>query len=306
MKNLNLCESGVRFDEEQHRYWLGEKELKGITSTFVKRLNPNEYKDVADAKLAERAEYGHGVHAMVDFCLENDAESEAVEWGLYKNLMCGRGLEPAAIEYIVTDGEKYASPIDLVFAKEDGTVVLVDVKTNYAPPIEKATVQLSWYKRWFERMNPSLKVSECAVLWLRDDEKRGPLSGWYVVKPWGDDMLDALIKCYEEAGEWSAVMNTWGDFPAMLAEVEDEIARLEIDVKAAQERQKELKQGLFSLMEKNNIKSFDGARVKLTMVLPSKSTVFDSTRFKKEHPDMYKEYTKETEKAGSLRITVKG
>lgn len=299
-----LADSGVRFDAEAHRYWLGDKELKGITSTFVKRLNPEEYKDVDPDLLAKRAEYGHGVHDMIEFCLENGIDSESCEWRMYKEMTGGLGLTHLASEYIVTDGEKYASPIDLVYLKADGTILLADVKTNYTPPIDKATVQLTWYKRQFERMNPDLTVSALAVIWVRDDAKRGELSGWYDIRPWADELLDALLQCEEEDKDFAPVMQTWGDFPAKFAEVEDEVARIETDLKAAKERQEELRKGLYELMTERNIKSFTGVRVKLSRVLPTKSKTFDSTRFKKEHPDLYKEYVKETEKAGSLRVTL--
>ena len=302
MKTIpTLADSGVRFDAEQHRYWLFDKELKGITSTFVKRLNPDEYADVDPEKLAERATYGHGVHDMVDFCLENGIDSEAVEWVMYKKLMRGRRLTYITHEYIVTDGERYASPIDLVFLAEDGSIVLADIKTNYAAPIEKATVQLSWYKRQFERMNPDLKVSGIAVIWLSDDKKRGALSEWYDIHPWADELLDALIQCDIEDKPFAPV---WGDFPAKFAEVEEEVARIEMELKAAQERQNELKDGLYKLMESNNIKSFTGSKVKLTRVLPTTSTGFDQKKFKEEHPKLFKKYEKETTKSGSLRITL--
>lgn len=301
---ITLAESGVRFDSEQHRYWLGDKELKGITSTFVKRLNPDEYKDVDKDLLAKRAEYGHGVHAMIEFCLDNGVDSDAVEWGLYKELTDGKGLTCIRQEYIVTDGERYASPIDLVYVREDGTILLADVKTNYSPPLDKATVQLSWYKRQFERMNPELKVSGIAVIWIRDDAKRGPLSGWYDVHPWADELLDALIQCDIEDKDFAPIANTYGEFPAKFAQVEDEIAQLELAIKTAQERQKEMKEGLYALMEEYDVKSFTGSRVKLTRVLPTKSKSFDSTKFKKDHPELYSQYIKEVEKAGSLRITL--
>ena len=45
-------------------------------------------------------------------------------------------------------------------------------------------------------------------------------------------------------------------------------------------------------------------KVKLTRVLPQKKVSFDSKAFKEKYPDLYKEFCKESEVAGSLRITV--
>ena len=38
---MKLVKSKVRFDEEQHRYFLGEKELSGITGTLIKKAFPD-------------------------------------------------------------------------------------------------------------------------------------------------------------------------------------------------------------------------------------------------------------------------
>ena len=104
----------------------------------------------------------------------------------------------------------------------------------------------------------------------------------------------------KDEASWAAVR----EVRTLLHEVEEEVARLESLIKEAQERQKELKQGLYDLMAKHDVKSFTGSRVKLTRVLPTESTSFDSKEFKVDHPDIYKEYCKKTQKAGSLRITL--
>jgi hypothetical protein len=65
-----------------------------------------------------------------------------------------------------------------------------------------------------------------------------------------------------------------------------------------------LKKGLYDLMERFNVKSFRGSKVLLTRVLPSTSETFDSSRFKKEEPELYKKYVKTTNRGGSLKITI--
>lgn len=298
-----LKESGVMFKEDTHQYFLNEKELHGITSTLVHRAYPHEYDNVSDEKLNERAEYGHRVHEMLEFCITQGVDSEMPEWGMFKKMVEERGYQIVRCEYIVTDYERYASPIDLVLMRPDGLIVLGDLKTNWKAPIEKGTLQLSWYKKRFEEMNPDLKVAECAIFWVRDDTKRGHLSGYYPIVPWADEALDLLIES-DIKGEDFDIMKLYGNLPIKFASVEDEVARLEAAVKAAQERQKELKQGLYDLMEEYNIKSWTGSKVKLTRVLPTESESFDSKKFKEENPELYAKYLKKTKKAGSLRVTV--
>lgn len=298
-----LKESGVLFNEDSHQYFLGDKELQGITSTLVHRVYPHEYDNVSQEKLNERADYGHKVHDMIEFCITHGLDSDMAEWQMFRELITNPMRIPLRCEYIVTDYEHFASPIDIVLMTEDGGIELIDIKTNYAPPIEKATVQLSWYKRQFEKMNPDLKVTQCAVIWVRDDAKRGHLSGYYPITPWADEALDLLIDSYLRDLPFD-IQQTYGTLPAKFAEVEAEVARLEIAVKAAQERQKELKQGLYELMEQNNIKSWTGSKVKLTRVLPTTKTSLDMKALKAEMPEVFKKYSKESSAAGSLRITL--
>lgn len=303
MVELELKESWVVFNEATHQYFLDGKELQGITSTLVHRVYPHDYDNVSQEKLMERAEYGHKVHKTIEFCIENDIPSEMSEWRMFNNILYEQRLSVARCEYIVTDFEHYASPIDIVAINEAGKIVLIDIKTNYKAPLEKATVQLSWYKREFEKMNPDLKVAECAVVWVRNDAKRGNLSGYYPITPWADEALDLLIDSDLRDLPFS-LQQTYGNLPAQFAEVEAEVARLEIAVKAAQERQKALKEGLYKLMEENNVKQFTGSKVRLTRVLPTMSKSFDAKKFEQEHPDLYKQYLVEKERAGSLKVTL--
>lgn len=298
-----LKESGVVFKEDTHQYFLNDKELQGITSTLVERAFPNQYVNVSDEKLAERADYGHKVHEMLEFCITNGLTSEMPEWGLFEQIVNDNELTVIRCEYIVTDYDRYASPIDLVMMDKEGGIWLVDLKTNYAPPVEKGTCQLSWYKKRFEEMNPELRVAGCAIAWVRNDEKRGHLSKWIPITPWADEALMLLIECDRNDMPFD-IQKTYGNLPAKFAEVEDEVANIEKAVKSLKERQDTLKQGLYALMEQNNVKSWTGSRVKITRVLPQKKKSLDSKLLKSEMPEVYEKYLKETESAGSLRITV--
>jgi hypothetical protein len=298
-----LKESGVVFNEQDHTYFLGKKQLQGITSTLVHRVYPHDYDNVSQDKLNERAEYGHKVHDMLEFCITNGLDSEMPEWGLFKQMVDERGYKIIRCEYIVTDFKHYASPIDIVLMREDGKIVLGDIKTNWKAPIEKGTVQLSWYKRRFEEMNPDLEVAELAIFWVRDDQKRGLLSGYYPITPWADEPLDYLIECDLKDEEFD-INKLYGNLPAVFSEVEAEVGCIETQVKFLQDKQKTLREGLYNLMEQYNVKSWTGSKVKLTRVLPTESESFDSKAFKEAYPETYKKYLKKTKRAGSLKITL--
>ena len=43
---IELVKSSVVFNEENHTYMLGEKQLQGITGMISRQLFPDKYKDV--------------------------------------------------------------------------------------------------------------------------------------------------------------------------------------------------------------------------------------------------------------------
>lgn len=306
MENPVLNESAVTFKSDTHQYFLEGKELKGITSTLIRRAYPNTYakpdnytEEQWQEILANAAAKGSNMHETIELHDELGIESDMPELNSYIRIKEENNLTVLATEYIVSDEKDYATAIDKVMMREDGGIILVDFKRTSVLHIENVTLQLSICKRWFEQLNPTLKVAGIYVMWLRDEKSR-----FEELTPWGDELLDELIKCDQEDKDFAPILQSYGEFPVRFAEVEAEVARLEIVVKTLTERQKELRNGLYDLMKKNNIKTFTGSRIKLTRVLPVKSKTFDSKTFKEENPDLYEKYMKESEKAGTLRVTV--
>ena len=305
MEKPVLKQSPVTFESTSHTYHLGDKELKGVTSSLVKRAYPDTYRKPDNYTeeqwqeiLANAAAKGSNMHETIELHDELGVVSDMPELQNYIKLKQQYGLEVVATEYVVSDEKKYATAVDKVMMRPDGGIILVDFKRTYDLHIPNVTLQQSICKRFFEQQNPDLKVAAIFVLWLRDDKMR-----FEELTPWADEALDLLIDADIKDMPFD-IAQTYGDLPVKFAEVESEVARLEVAVKAAQERQKELKQGLYDLMEQYNVKSWSGSRVKLTRVLPSKKTTFDSKSFKEKHPDLFKEFSKESTTAGSLRITV--
>lgn len=292
-----LKESGVLFDPVEHRYWLQGKELHGITSTLVQRAFPHTYDGVDEETLRKAAERGTAIHKAVEH-YETDGEySDCPELYNYAIIKGDHRLTWEESEYIVTDGERYASAIDLVMTDEDGGIVLGDIKTTYTPHYDNAALQLSIYRRFFEMQNPGMKVAKIAIVWLRGDKYE-----YRELVPWADEMLDALIEA-DKKDEMFDITTTYGDLPAVFAKVEAEVARCIDEEKAAKERKEKLTAGLLVLMEQKNIKKFTGSVVSLTRVLPTETTTFDAKAFAKDYPELYAQYVKKSKRAGSLRIT---
>ena len=70
------------------------------------------------------------------------------------------------------------------------------------------------------------------------------------------------------------------------------------------ERDDELRAKLLVAMEANGIKKFENDMLRVTYVAPQIRTTFDSSRFKEEAPEIYKEFTKETYTKSHVKISV--
>lgn len=88
-------------------------------------------------------------------------------------------------------------------------------------------------------------------------------------------------------------------------EIINSIAQISIAKKQIEEQEKTMKEKLLEAMEKYSVTKFDNDIMKITYFAPSTSTSIDSTRLKKEQPDIAKEYSKTSNKKSYIKIEVK-
>lgn len=75
--------------------------------------------------------------------------------------------------------------------------------------------------------------------------------------------------------------------------------------KMLDEQEKALKEALVEAMEKFDVKSFENDYIKMVYVAPTTRTTIDTARLRKEAPGLAAEYSKTSEVAASVRVTVK-
>ena len=299
MSKIELKQSNVVFDKEHHTYTLDGKVLQGVTSTLVKRAFQDKYKDVPEEKMKAAAARGTLIHEKIEAYEADEDYSYSPELMSWVTYMEEKKMTHVASEYLITDGEKYASAIDHVLQDEEGGVVLVDVKTNYEPPYDTATLQLSIYRRFFEMQNPDLKVKACVMVWLRGDK-----SEWKELAPWAEECLDDLFAADAEDKPFD-ITTTYGDLPAKVADVELYLCELEREVKEKTAKMEAIKAGLCDMMLKSGVKKFTTSRLSLCTVTPKPRKTFDSKRFQAEQPEVYEQYLKTSEVKPSVRLTIK-
>lgn len=74
-------------------------------------------------------------------------------------------------------------------------------------------------------------------------------------------------------------------------------------VKHLESQEKQLKDELYEKMTENDIKKIETAKFVVTRVLPGKTSRFDSTKFKKDYPELSEKYTKESSRKGYVKLT---
>lgn len=88
----------------------------------------------------------------------------------------------------------------------------------------------------------------------------------------------------------------------------NQVEKLEFQIanfKKIEDEYKSMKDKLLKVMEEYDIKKWETEKVLITRILPGQRESFDSTKFKKDHPDLAEQYKKTSKTAGSVRIKLK-
>ena len=137
MDTIQLNESGVVFNREEHTYALDGKYLSGITDMLHRQLFPNEFDGVPTEMIEQAALYGTEVHLSIeafDSSWTNDGTQEVAD---YIDICHNNALTHERSEYCVTDGANWASNIDKVFRRDDTTFDIADMKTYGTMTVDK-------------------------------------------------------------------------------------------------------------------------------------------------------------------------
>lgn len=301
---ITLTESKVKFFQEEHKYFLGEKQLKGITGTLVRKAFPDTYSGIPEYILNNAADRGSMVHEQLELfntIFNSDPSQWQGEWtpelSNFSQMMKEHSLSHVASEYLVTDGENFASSIDAVFTDADGGIILVDYKTTSQLYYDHVSLQLSIYAKFFEQMNPGLKVSNIVCIWLHGNDYK------YAELPRVDNKkIDELIRAYLDNDIYYVYTL---DTPKSFSDLESQYITLEMQVSELSKQLDDVKKQMLMRMKEEKAKSYKTAFGSYSFVPGGKTNKFDTTKFKKEHADMYNQYLKESTTKDSIRITLK-
>ena len=305
---IELKDSGVLFDKELHEYWLGDKQLSGITEMLQRQLFPNEFDGIPDVVIKEAARYGTEVHESIelfDARWENDGTQEVQD---YVSLCRENSLVHERSEYTVTDGENWASNIDKVYRTSDDTFSIGDIKTYgtmTSGKIEKARWQLSIYAYFFELQNNGAKVCNLFILHIRNKQKSdGTFDHISEVIPVLRIPSDICKELLDTDLQGKQFVNPYS-IPEKYREQEDYIRRLIQTRNEAEEKLAILKTEILEDMESLGVKTWDTGTMRLTRKLPGTRVSFNANQFKADHPNIdFTPYERTSNVSGSLLIAV--
>ena len=290
--------SDIIFDPVGHTYTAPDgRELQGITGMLSKQLFPDEYTNVPKAVLINAADRGSNIHAQVEFCDDFGTINDTPEVVNYQRLIKERGLEPIESEYLVSDNEHFASSIDKVYKVSDTEYILGDIKTVRNLNVDKVRWQLSIYATFFERQNPGCKVVGLLAIWLRGDKAKIT-----EVQRIPDSVIDSLLAAEVEGRQFVNPLPSVNTLPDRYKAMEMKILDLLAKKKEIEEQVETLSVRMKTEMEKAGVKKWETDNMRLTYIDPTTKETFDSKRFKEEHPEDYRKYTKTTNVKSSIRI----
>lgn len=290
LKKINT----VTFDELTHSYICGDKLLIGVTTLMKKHGLSPDYGDVPADVLAKAAARGTAIHQLLEDYDNGKAVVEDENLKAYKAL----GLKIHCSEYLVTDNNLVASFIDKVY--DDCS--LADVKTTATVHNRSVAWQLSIYAYLFEKINPSKKVPHIYCIHVRDGKAKE-----IELNRVPDEKVEALLlaemegRIYEDDEQLPDASLVLQDQDVLtLVATLDSIAQYKAALKAEEERAAALQEKLYQYMVDNNLDEMGCTSGKFIRKAEYTRTSIDSTKLKKEMPEIFEKFQKTSIVKGSV------
>ena len=309
MAKVNLINNGVTFKEDEHEYWLGDKQLFGITSAIQRQVAGHEYDGCPEYLIRRSGDYGKSVHKSIEMLINDFEHDGTVETEDFRELTKDMSIE--ACEYNVSDLEHWASNIDIVVRVSDNELFdLYDIKTYSNSKLTKtqllkAKFQLSIYAMLFEGQNKGAKVRNLGIIHIccktKKDGTENHISEILPIDRIPNDVCQNLLDCELQGTQFQ---NPY-DIPKDVASKVNRIKKLIQTKKECEEELNAIKKDVLETMLFLDVKSWKGENITFSRIEETQRSSFDLVAFKKAYPDLpYDSYIKTSRVAGSLKIAV--
>lgn len=294
-----LKNSNVIYNDTEHSYIYNDKQLSGITSILREHLFFDKYDGIPQHILQKAAANGNQIHFdLQTFDLFGEIQTEKQRE--YSEIIDKNNIKIIDNEYIVTDFEHFATAIDKV-AMIDDKIYLIDVKNTHKIDFDYLSWQLSICKYLFNCVNPDLTVDGLKCIWTKN--KVQLLDIKEIDREEVMSLLDAEINGNIYFKKDTAIIPTQKEQEALsiikeINEVAQKIAHLksiEADYKANIEK----------IFTELGIESWETEFFTIKKTKDYEKETFDTTAFKRENPELARNYIKKTFVKGSIKTKLK-
>lgn len=294
---MKLKYSKVVFNQEDHTYHLGDKQLSGVTTLLSRQIFKDKYNGISERVMEQAKERGSLIHETIELVDGLGIETDIPEVLAYLRIKEQHGLKTCDNEYLVSDNEHIASSIDIVF--EDCS--LADIKTTSKLDKEYVSWQLSIYAYLFELQNPRKKANKLYAIWLPKEQYGKPALVEVERKP--VEVINELIECDKAGEQFLLPAEPQLELP-VAPEVISEVITITKQMKEMEQRYKALQAGLLEKMKECNVKSFKADGLTLTYKEPTTRKAIDTKALESKYPEIYNELLKESQVKESLTIKI--
>ena len=284
---------------------LGDKQLISVTRLLKKHGLATDYTGISEEVLEKAANKGTLVHKEIENYIKNGEVGFTSELSDFIDITAELGFTAEDSEIILPAGEIPDDKVDDYFYA--GTADLIGkIGDGYATADLKTTAKVdkrayAWQLALYERLC-GVKFDKLYIFHLGKNSKAIP------IERISDAEVDRLLECerngeiYSEPGLVIA-----NELLARAQEAELELKRAEEVKKEAEATAKEYRQKLYEAMQRQNVSSWETAdkSMLITCVAPSTKTSIDSTKLKKEMPEIAEKYSKTSTVSGYVKITIR-
>lgn len=311
----------IDFEEKDHCYSLnGEIADISVTELLHKHNLAPDYSGAPKKKLTASAKEGKEVHKDLENVL-NVADYEPTtkqgksfqEW-VSKHLDCGVGEQMLGIDW---NGLLVCGTADVMAIGKDNSLIVADHK-NIAKVDATYKEYVSWQVSLLDFMARKLgkePINGKVLNWkgakefwcLHYNKKTGELTPIELEKV-EDTEIENLLDCERKGEIYQRPMLVIDkELELQFLQAEEELSKIELAHKQAEEKSKALRQQLCELFEKQGIYSWESpqGKIKVTYIRPSEQIRVDSDKLKEKYPQVYTECQKLIKKKGYVLVTLR-
>lgn len=286
----------ISFNEENHTYHDGEKELISVTTLLKKHGLGANYSSVNPEVLNRKAIRGTLIHEEIENYIKNGELGITKELYEFVDYITKNNIEIIASEKMVYN-DICAGRFDLL-CKRNGKVVRVDYKATYK--LEKNYVD--WQLNVYDYL---------------DDVKADELEVWHFLENGEMEIVSLPFRPIEQVEGLFEAERKGEIYKMPLIDIEEQslaiileattiIERAKAEQAEAEKRLEDVKAALIKTMEENCIKKFENDEIVVSYISSSIKTTIDTKSLKKDLPDIAKKYEKTSTQKASVRIALKG